>query len=167
MLYIVFSLKMNLCEKQFFTSPEWANLDVVVAVTFNSFYLTKAGIGESLILPFPKSNALFVYCDVNDFFILGCPMTIKLMDLFWLQAWLCDIERTMRWTLKDILKQCKVALKKSLSKRDKWAKDWPGQMLITSSQMQWTADVTKALFTTKERGDKKALKSMKKKQVTF
>ena len=71
----------------------------------------------------------------------------------------------MRWTLKDVLKQCKVALKKSLSKRDKWVKEWPGQMLITSSQMQWTADVTKALFTTKERGDKKALKSMKKKQV--
>ncbi|XP_033636218.1 dynein heavy chain 2, axonemal-like isoform X2 [Asterias rubens] len=83
------------------------------------------------------------------------------------EAWLCDIERTMRWTLKDILKQCKVALKKSLSKRDKWAKDWPGQMLITSSQMQWTADVTKALFTTKERGDKKALKSMKKKQISM
>ena len=38
-------------------------------------------------------------------------------------------------------------------------------MCITSSQMQWTADVTKALATTKERGDKKALKSMKKKQV--
>ena len=40
-------------------------------------------------------------------------------------------------------------------------------MLITSSQMQWTADVTKALATTKERGDKKALKSMKKKQVSW
>ncbi|XP_030837708.1 dynein heavy chain 2, axonemal [Strongylocentrotus purpuratus] len=83
------------------------------------------------------------------------------------EAWLCDIERTMRWTLKDILKQCKIALKKSLSKRDKWAKEWPGQMLITSSQMQWTADVTKALATTKERGDKKALKSMKKKQISM
>lgn len=31
--------------------------------------------------------------------------------------------------------------------------------------MQWTLDMTKALATTKERGDKKALKSMKKKQV--
>lgn len=41
------------------------------------------------------------------------------------------------------------------------------QMLITSSQMQWTADVTKALAVTKERGDKKALKSMKKKQVSL
>lgn len=40
------------------------------------------------------------------------------------------------------------------------------QMCITASQIQWTADVTKALGLTKERGDKKALKSLKKKQVS-
>jgi len=40
-------------------------------------------------------------------------------------------------------------------------------MCITASQMQWTADVTKALGLTKERGDKKGLKSLKKKQVLF
>lgn len=39
------------------------------------------------------------------------------------------------------------------------------QMVITSSQIQWTADVTKCLLTAKERGDKKILKVMKKKQV--
>ncbi|XP_066267393.1 dynein axonemal heavy chain 2-like isoform X1 [Branchiostoma lanceolatum] len=83
------------------------------------------------------------------------------------EAWLCDVERTMRWTLKDLLKQCRTALKKQVSKRDKWVKDWAGQMLITSSQMQWTADVTKALAQTKERGDKKALKSLKKKQISM
>ena len=44
------------------------------------------------------------------------------------EAWLCDIERTMRWTLKEVLKQCKIALKKMLSKRDKWIKEWPGQV---------------------------------------
>ncbi|XP_071951094.1 dynein axonemal heavy chain 2-like isoform X2 [Antedon mediterranea] len=86
------------------------------------------------------------------------------------EAWLCDIERTMRWTLKDILKQCKISLKnlasKKNSKRDKWIKEWPGQMTITSSQMQWTADCTKALAMTKERGEKKFLKNMKKKQVS-
>ena len=35
------------------------------------------------------------------------------------------------------------------------------QMLITSSQIQWTGDCEKAL----DRGDKKGLKSLKKKQV--
>jgi len=39
------------------------------------------------------------------------------------------------------------------------------QPVITASQIQWTADCTKALVTCKERGDKKALKSVKKKQV--
>ena len=39
------------------------------------------------------------------------------------------------------------------------------QMCITASQMQWTADVQKALNLTKDRGDKRALKSLKKKQV--
>uniref|UniRef100_A0A8C4S375 Dynein axonemal heavy chain 2 n=1 Tax=Erpetoichthys calabaricus TaxID=27687 RepID=A0A8C4S375_ERPCA len=70
------------------------------------------------------------------------------------EAWLCDVERTMRWTLKDSLKNCCQALKKMTGKRDKWVKDWPGQMLITSSQIQWTTDVTKSLITTKERADK-------------
>ena len=40
------------------------------------------------------------------------------------------------------------------------------QLTITSSQMQWTSDCTKALASTKERGDKKALKSLKKKQAS-
>ncbi|KAK7102408.1 hypothetical protein V1264_020630 [Littorina saxatilis] len=83
------------------------------------------------------------------------------------EAWLTDVEKTMRWTLKEILKTCRFALKKSLTKRDKWLKDWPGQMCITASQIQWTLDVTKALMSCKERGDKKPLKSLKKKQVVM
>lgn len=39
------------------------------------------------------------------------------------------------------------------------------QVVITASQIQWTADVTKCLLTAKERADKKILKVMKKKQV--
>ncbi|KAL8578353.1 Dynein heavy chain 2, axonemal [Nucella lapillus] len=83
------------------------------------------------------------------------------------EAWLCDVEKTMRWTLKEVLKNCRLALKKSLTKRDKWIKEWPGQMCITASQIQWTQDVTKALTSTKERGDKRPLKSLKKKQVAM
>ncbi|XP_028810290.1 dynein heavy chain 2, axonemal isoform X2 [Denticeps clupeoides] len=83
------------------------------------------------------------------------------------EAWLCDIERTMRGILKDSLKNCCLALKKMTGKRDKWVKDWPGQMLITASQMQWTTDVSKSLILNKERADRSALKSMKKKQVSM
>ncbi|XP_040202767.1 dynein heavy chain 2, axonemal [Rana temporaria] len=83
------------------------------------------------------------------------------------EAWLCDIERTMRWTLKELLRNCRPALKKMSNKRDKWVKEWAGQMLITASQIQWTTDVTKSLVTAKERADKKFLKTMKKKQVSM
>ena len=74
---------------------------------------------------------------------------------------MCDVEDMMRATLKDNLRACRVDLKKHLSKREKWVKDWPGQMLITASQIQWTADSEKAL----SKGDKRGLKSLKKKQV--
>lgn len=75
----------------------------------------------------------------------------------------------MRWTLQDELKKCKGNLKQKhgMTKRDKWVKDHPGQLCITASQIQWTADVEKALRLTKDRGDKKALKTMKKKQVAM
>ena len=52
---------------------------------------------------------------------------------FVFQAWLCDVEKTMRWTLKEVLKNCRLALKKSLTKRDKWIKEWPGQVSLFSS----------------------------------
>lgn len=77
------------------------------------------------------------------------------------EGWLCDVEDMMKLTLKDVLRACRVDLKKNLSKREKWVRDWPGQMLITASQIQWTTDCEKAL----DRGDKKGLKSLKKKQV--
>ncbi|XP_039193883.1 dynein heavy chain 2, axonemal isoform X2 [Crotalus tigris] len=83
------------------------------------------------------------------------------------EEWLCDVERAMRWTLREVLRNCRLALKKMLTKRDKWVKEWPGQMVITASQIQWTADVSKCLATCKERGDKKYLKAMKKKQISM
>uniref|UniRef100_G1NZY7 Dynein axonemal heavy chain 2 n=1 Tax=Myotis lucifugus TaxID=59463 RepID=G1NZY7_MYOLU len=83
------------------------------------------------------------------------------------ESWLGDVERTMRVTLRDLLRNCRLALKKFLNKRDKWVKDWAGQMVIAASQIQWTADVAKCLQTAKERGDKKILKVMKKKQVSI
>uniref|UniRef100_A0A8C0I316 Dynein axonemal heavy chain 2 n=1 Tax=Balaenoptera musculus TaxID=9771 RepID=A0A8C0I316_BALMU len=83
------------------------------------------------------------------------------------ESWLGDVERTMRVTLRDLLRNCRLALKKFLNKRDKWVKEWAGQVVITASQIQWTADVTKCLLTAKERGDKKILKVMKKKQVSI
>ena len=67
----------------------------------------------------------------------------------------------MHKSLKDVLRACRLDLKKHLNKREKWVREWPGQMIITASQIQWTADCEKAL----DRGDKRGLKSIRKKQV--
>ncbi|KAK7469836.1 hypothetical protein BaRGS_00036165, partial [Batillaria attramentaria] len=83
------------------------------------------------------------------------------------ESWLCDVEKVMRWTLKESLKNTRSSLKKQLTKRDKWIKEWPGQMCITASQIQWTSDVTKSLIQVKERGEKRPLKHQKKKQVSM
>ena len=40
-------------------------------------------------------------------------------------------------------------------------------MCITASQIQWTADVTKALGLVKDRGDQRPLKSLKRKQIAM
>ena len=34
----------------------------------------------------------------------------------------------MHATLKDVLRACRIDLKKHLNKRDKWIRDWPGQV---------------------------------------
>ena len=47
------------------------------------------------------------------------------------QCWLCDIERSMRTTLKDSLRNCRLALQKMTAKRDKWVRDWPGQVRLS------------------------------------
>ncbi|XP_076454460.1 dynein axonemal heavy chain 2-like [Babylonia areolata] len=97
----------------------------------------------------------------GEYVEFASPMTIEGP----VESWLCEVEKTMRWTLKEVLKNTRTALKKQLNKRDRWIKDWPGQMCITASQIQWTADVTRALNQVKERGEKRPLKHKKKKQV--
>lgn len=34
----------------------------------------------------------------------------------------------MKLTLRDLLRNCRLALKKFLNKRDKWVKEWAGQV---------------------------------------
>ncbi|KAJ3404107.1 Dynein heavy chain 2, axonemal, partial [Chytridiales sp. JEL 0842] len=79
------------------------------------------------------------------------------------EQWLLDVEANMRVTLRKLLLGTLLALKKT--KRDKWIKDWPGQLLITSGLIQWTQDCTKALQEV-EKGEKHALKDLKKKQIS-
>ncbi|KAM6908086.1 dynein axonemal heavy chain 2-like [Lycodopsis pacificus] len=82
------------------------------------------------------------------------------------EVWLCKVEKTMRDTLRKSLANCLAALTTLTDKFDKWVKEWPGQMLITASQIQWTTDVTKSLITSKEGAEKSSLKSLRRKQVS-
>ena len=51
----------------------------------------------------------------------------------------------MRACLKELLRQCRSALRKMIAKRDKWVKEWQSQPGITSTQIQWTTDCTRTL----------------------
>jgi len=80
------------------------------------------------------------------------------------ELWLIEVEAAMRLTLKRMLFQTLQAMRGS--KREKWIKDWPGQLLITAGQVSWTNDCEKALSDV-EKGNKNALRLLKKKQISL
>nr|CAD7395754.1 unnamed protein product [Timema poppensis] len=94
------------------------------------------------------------YIDFSSAIILEGPV----------ELWLCRVEDMMRLTLREQLKLCRASLRKNLNKRDKWLKDWPGQLCITSSQIQWTTDCTRTLLQCKMMEAKKPLKKLRRKQ---
>lgn len=51
-------------------------------------------------------------------------------------------------------------------KKDKWVKEFQGQLLISTGAIQWTTDCSKALNAIAG-GNKTALKALKKKQVSW
>ncbi|VVC43185.1 Dynein heavy chain, domain-2,Dynein heavy chain domain,Dynein heavy chain, domain-1,Dynein heavy chain, P- [Cinara cedri] len=80
------------------------------------------------------------------------------------EVWLSSVETAMRESLKELLKQVKVSLMKNLKTREKWIREWPGQLCITASQIYWTSDCTRALVQSKYLKHKYPLKKMLKKQ---
>ncbi|XP_033219684.1 dynein heavy chain 2, axonemal [Belonocnema kinseyi] len=80
------------------------------------------------------------------------------------ESWLCEIESAMRACLKEILRQCRSALRKMIAKRDTWVKEWQSQPGITSTQIQWTTDCTRTLTHCNILESKKPLKKLRKRQ---
>nr|XP_012223058.1 PREDICTED: dynein heavy chain 2, axonemal-like [Linepithema humile] len=93
---------------------------------------------------------------------------IEFVDPIYLEGqvehWLRNTEAAMRVTLREVLRQCRTALRKMLAKRDRWVKEWPGQPGITSTQIQWTSDCTRTLLHCKMTDSKKPLRKLRKKQ---
>ncbi|RLN72009.1 hypothetical protein BBJ28_00019305, partial [Nothophytophthora sp. Chile5] len=79
------------------------------------------------------------------------------------EGWLLRIEAAMVNTLEKIYAQCLVGYK---GKKEKWIKDFPGQLLITCGQTAWTNECIKALNEV-FKGEKKALKQLKKKWISY
>jgi dynein heavy chain len=80
------------------------------------------------------------------------------------EDWLNKVEQGMLVTIHHNLLQTYMAARQKSIKKDKWVKTWPGQLLITSGQMKWTADVEKALTET-EAGNKQAMRGARKTQA--
>ncbi|XP_046389338.1 dynein axonemal heavy chain 2 [Ischnura elegans] len=105
-------------------------------------------------------SAIGMYSGDGEYVEFHNPVLIKGA----VENWLNYIVNAMRDALKYLLKLSILALRKQLTKRDKWVKDWPGQICITASQVQWSADCTKSLTICKIQDTRKPLKKRRKKQ---
>ena len=79
------------------------------------------------------------------------------------EKWLVRLEEAMFLAVKKQMMGTNAGYRGA---KDKWVKDWPGQLLITQGKVVFTKDCTKALHSV-AKGNKKALKHVKKKQIGY
>jgi dynein heavy chain len=83
------------------------------------------------------------------------------------EGWLIQIEKRMKETLRKILCDChKLNIAPKGMKKEKWVREYPGMLLITSGQIAWTHDCESALQKI-DRGSKNAMKVLKKAQGKY
>lgn len=61
-----------------------------------------------------------------------------------IEQWMAALEEQIHETLKLSLVACVAAQRKT--KKDRWWKDWCGQLVLTASLIHWTADTTRSLM---------------------
>ncbi|XP_066927305.1 dynein axonemal heavy chain 1-like isoform X2 [Clytia hemisphaerica] len=59
------------------------------------------------------------------------------------EDWLCEVERVMKGSLREILEQALQAYAEA--ERTEWVLQWPGQIVIAGCQTYWTTEVSEAL----------------------
>jgi dynein heavy chain len=79
------------------------------------------------------------------------------------EGWLVDVENASYASVKKVMGGSVQAFR---GKKEKWIKEWPGQMLIATGKIQWTQDCARALESV-AKGNSKALRQLKKKQVGY
>ncbi|XP_031754732.1 dynein heavy chain 3, axonemal [Xenopus tropicalis] len=60
------------------------------------------------------------------------------------EKWLYEVEKTMKTSLQEVMTQSITAYGETL--RKKWVLNWPGQVVLASSMVHWTMDVSKAIM---------------------
>ncbi|KAF4323742.1 hypothetical protein BBO99_00000832 [Phytophthora kernoviae] len=117
----------------------------------------------NLIPPGARGNATFEALGMNSPCGEQVMFASNVVVAGAVEGWLLRIEAAMINTLEKIFAQCIVGYK---GKKEKWIKDFPGQLLITCGQTAWTNECIKALNEV-AKGEKKALKQLKKKWVSY
>eukprot|EP00975_Prorocentrum_lima_P042104 8850956-Prorocentrum_lima.AAC.1 len=77
--------------------------------------------------------------------------------------WLLEVEKAMQLGLQKLLHASTQSYR---GKKERWIKEYQGQLLITTGAIQWTADCHKAL-TAMSNGTKNAMRQVKRKQVSY
>ncbi len=80
------------------------------------------------------------------------------------EKWLKSIEIAMRAVLKNQLRDTLVMLRKMSANRDRWLEKFPGQLCLTTCQMQWTTNCTRSLLICNYLKNRKPLKKLRRKQ---
>eukprot|EP00435_Cladocopium_sp_Y103_P031450 s634_g8.t1 len=83
------------------------------------------------------------------------------------EVWLGLVEKKMFESLKAHLVKChNMNINPKAMKKEKWVKEFLGQLLITSGQIAWTTDCAAALMKV-EKGQKNALRMLKRTQSKY
>merc|ERR1719265_629053 len=83
------------------------------------------------------------------------------------EVWLGIVEKRMIESLRKDLCKCHTAnINPKSMKKEKWVKEFAGQLLITSGQIAWTTDCTASLHKM-EKGQKNALRVLKRTQTKY
>jgi dynein heavy chain len=74
------------------------------------------------------------------------------------ENWLCEIEKEMRHTVKDNLKEALASYPTDGINRGEWLAAWPAQSVLTADQIMWTHNAASAIRQIEAGGNPRALK---------
>ncbi|KAI9141400.1 dynein heavy chain and region D6 of dynein motor-domain-containing protein [Paraphysoderma sedebokerense] len=122
--------------------------------------LTKLEVQESGVEGRRHFEALGMYSADGEYVAFTNPVIMEGP----VESWLSEVEQVMHTTLRKLLLNCLTAVRKV--KKDKWLKDWPGQLLILTGKISWTVECMRALADITKNGNG-GMKSLKRKQASL